>query len=605
MGRERLPLISPDTSYVSRPDEFISRTRKIADSLAVAVQGHEGQRRLSGEPYVHHCISVASILESWGIKDENLISAALLHDVIEDSTVTLQEIAARFGKETAELVNGVSKFRSETGEYDDRETLKKVLIKSYIDPRVAILKLADRLHNMLTLDAMPRGGQVAKARETLDVYAELAESLGIWVVKTQLEDLAFKYVSPESFEMIKKELDSDSRMDPRFIHHWRSNLQRLLEEKEIKGGVEVRRGGYWSLAKKRERSALQGKSLPTSFADINDVISFRVRLEDINDCYRFIGNVHERFGDSVDFERYDEFIGANKRENGYQALQTTLNLSQGALEIAAMAEQMEEFNNWGVVSLVGQDETELNEYILKLVFTPIGEVRFLPREATGIDFAYSINERLGAEADYILVDGEKKPLTFTVPNASVVEVVLAKEVRRAPDPKLLRYCLPSTKRVIKEQLIQREKDRFTGQGKRALEEVLAKRGLLDLADLGEPLPGLIYRFGCQTVDDLYFKVGRGYLDKGKVSEWFESEGITKKTLGWSSIRVEGLDKPGILDDLASWIRENGGNIVNIGLRMISRHYELRLVIEKLTFEAEEAIGAKLSGDERFESWRIV
>lgn len=571
----------------------------------MAIKAHEGQTRAGGEPYVSHVIAVSQILEGWGMEDEELIVAALLHDTVEDDLVALSEIEGLFGKRVAQLVDAVSKFRSDTGVPDDRETLKKVLVQSYLEPRVAVLKLADRLHNMRTMYPMPEKKRIAKSRETLDVYTRLAESLGMWEVKIELEDVAFQYVGPQNYQDIAAEVDGDSRLTLSFLRHWESNLTRLITEQGSHGSVDIRKNGYYSLYDKRRRLALEGKSSPTNFAQINDVVSFRVLLPELGDCYRFIGTIHQEFGEHVDFDRYDEFVGVNRRTNGYSALQTTLDLPQGAIEIAVATEEMEEFNRWGVVSLLRKGERALSDYLLKLVFTPTGEVRFLPRSATGVDFAYSISERLGAQAESLLVDGQSQPLTYVVPNASTVEVILADEPQRAPDAELRFYCLPATRNTVERQLIIKERDQYAKQGKEILEGVIETRGLLDLVDLGKPLTKLIYGFGCQSLEDLYFKVGGGYVVPSDVARWLDREGMTKEGLGWTTIRVSGVDQPGILDDVATWIHNLGGNIINIGLTMDEGRYQLRLVIDGLNDRGEDSIREILTTDRRFEQWKLV
>jgi len=257
-----------EASLPENPEAFSPRTEKIAQALELATKAHAGQTRAAGEPYVTHSIAVAQILEGWGIIDEDFISASLLHDVVEDASVTLDEIMAVFGADVAELVDGVSKFRSASGKTDDRETLKKFFTKTYIDPRVAVLKLADRLHNMRTLAPMPEHKRIAKSRETLDVYTGLAESLGMWEVKIELEDLAFQYVNPHEYQEVKDEVESDTRLNPAFLGYWTSNLERVLVEEGFIGRVVVRKNGLFSLSEKRRRAALQGKSLPGSFSEI-------------------------------------------------------------------------------------------------------------------------------------------------------------------------------------------------------------------------------------------------------------------------------------------------------------------------------------------------
>ncbi|MDD4938313.1 MAG: HD domain-containing protein, partial [Candidatus Shapirobacteria bacterium] len=186
-------------------------SERVVSAYNFAQKSHEGQFRKSGEPYFTHCVEVCNILKNeWGITDENYLVAALLHDTVEDCGLTIEQLKLQFGIEVAELVSGVTKLKSST----DRETLKKVLDKSYINPGVAVIKLADRLHNMRTLQFMKPEKQIEKSQETLDIYTRLAESLGLWNAKTELEDLCFKYLDPEKYQKTLTDLESDPRLSP-------------------------------------------------------------------------------------------------------------------------------------------------------------------------------------------------------------------------------------------------------------------------------------------------------------------------------------------------------------------------------------------------------
>jgi len=365
--------------------------------------------RKSGEPYITHPLEVFKILrDEWGIKNENCLIAALLHDIVEDTNVSFKQIQLEFGDEVASLVEGVTKLETNS----DHETLKKVLNKSNIDPRVALIKLADRLHNMRTLDSMPLEKQKRKAKETLDVYTKLAESLGMWVVKTELEDLSFKYSDRDGWEKMSLIIKDDPRLSPDFSCYLKSRIEQTLSGKKIEGEVETRNNGVWSLKKKQEKMALEGKGSPDDLNDINDVVSFRVKVKTLDDCYQVLKEIHQDFGGMVDHDRFDEFIGDNKQVNGYEAIQTTIDFpNAGSVEIAIMTEEMEQFNNWGVISLINKQK-DLQDYVLKLVFTPSRSVRFLPRNATGVDFAMSISPRVLIEANSIYVDGMENPFRW-------------------------------------------------------------------------------------------------------------------------------------------------------------------------------------------------
>ena len=265
---------------------------------------------------------------------------------------------------------------------------------------------------------------------------------------------------------------------------------------------------------------------------------------------------------------------------------------------------MEEFNSWGVVSVISQKQNNLERFILKLVFTPNGEVRFLPKTATGIDFAYAINPRLGADSTGIKIDGKISPISAVLPNAATIEVLVG-EPKRAPAKEYLNYCLPQTSRLIKEQLNLAEREELIIKGRKKIEPVLSKFGILVLEDLGECLNSLLYWYGSQSANDMYFKIGRGGLTKKTVYDWLKDHNPHNNHSKISSIRISGKDRPGILSDVASEVTTLGGNISKISQNNESEIFHLRFVIENLDKEAKTTLAAKLSKDKRFTEFKIV
>ena len=573
---------------------------RLVSAYNFAQKSHEGQLRKSGEPYFTHCIEVCNILKNeWGITDENYLVTALLHDTVEDCGLTIEQLKLQFGSEVAELVSGVTKLKSST----DKETLKKVLDKSYINPGVAVIKLADRLHNMRTLQFMKPEKQISKSQETLDIYTRLAESLGIWEAKTELEDLCFKYLDPEKYQKTLIDLESDPRLSSNFTCYLISRIEQLLSDNNIDGKIETRKSGCWILNKKREKMALRGKSGCDGFGDINDVISFRVQLNTVHDCYRVLHEIHSDFGKMVDYDRFDEFIGDNKRVNGYEALQTTIDFPQGPIEIAIMTKEMEEFNNNGIVGLINAKK-DLKDYVLKLVFTPTGTVRFLPKNATGVDFAAAINPRVLAEAESINVDGIDKPLTVVIPNASTLRVNLG-ESRRAPLDGVEDYCLPQTRKIIQEQRILENRDILVNQGQKKLESILIPRGLLVLADIGDSINPLLYKLGCQSINDLYFMVGNNSVKEELLNQELDLAGITKEKLKITSIRLVGDDKPKVLVDVIKKISGMDKNIVHIEQKNADGKFNIRILTENMGQIEEENLRQYLTNDSRFSEGLVV
>ncbi len=591
---------SESIKLIGNSEDFKLKSDRLGLAYNLAKKAHEGQLRKSGEPYFTHCVEVFNILkEEWGVSNESYLMAALLHDTVEDTEISIGQINLEFGKEVSDLVSGVTKLETST----DKETLEKVLDKTYINPGVAIIKLADRLHNMRTLKFMKPEKQIEKSKETLDVYTRLAESLGMWNVKTEIEDLCFKYLDPENWEKITNDLENDDRLSCNFSCYLKSRIEQILADNEIRGEIETRKSGCWVLKEKQEKMALKGKGNPDSFKDINDVISFRVKLNSIHDCYRVLHEIHTDFGEMVDYDRFDEFIGANKRVNGYEALQTTINFPQGPVEIALMTQEMEEFNNFGVVSLINNNK-DLKDYVLKLVFTPSGSVRFLPKNATGVDFAAAINPRVLAEAKSINVDGINKPLTVVIPNASTIRVNIG-ESRRAPEEGIEDYALPQTRKIIAEQRILEKRDKLTEKGKENLETILIPRGLLVLTDIGDSINPILYKLGCQDINELYFMMGNGSIKDELIKKELELAGIDKEHLNLTTIRIKGLDQPGILVDIVQKISEMNKNIIHIDQKNKNDEFNVRILIKEMSQDEENSLREYLAEDKRFKEGLVV
>lgn len=589
--------------------EFTSSDSQLQRAYLFAQRAHEGQYRQSGEPYFTHPLAVVKIIQSWGIEDLVTIQSGFLHDVVEDCDgITQDMISAEFGSEVSYIVDGVSQLRNAAGLGDDRETKRKILKTQYLDPRVALVKIADRLHNLQTLDAMPAYKQKAKAIETLETYTHLAESLGMWVVKTQLEDLAYPFIAPEEYKKVRSLIDSDPRLTDEYLYRYVSTLENIFSYYGIDAVIEIKLGGYFQLCKKREAEAFRGKSGLDTFSEINDLVSIRVQVSNISDCYKALGLVHEKYGSQIDFSRFDEFI-ADPRGNGYRALQTTLQTSNGALEIAIMTKEMEQFNNWGIVSLIKRGERNLENYTRKSVFVNNGNgerLMFVPKDATGIDVAYLISKDYGARAIGVIINEKQFPLSVNIPNASAIQLVLG-EPRRAPDPGVKDYALPSTRKKIDDQLISQSRDDAVKDGVNKMVGLLSSRGLMDLEDLpGDSVEKLLYSFDCLSVNQLYFQLGISELICQRLEKWFDDEGVTKEKLGLYSIYVKGADVPGVLGDLTSWIRNYGGNIRGIAhKRDKTGEYSLRIVVEKLTVEGIDVIPQLLENDPRFSTYSFI
>lgn len=575
----------------------------VSQAYHLAQESHEGQIRNSGEPYFSHCVAVSKIIsEEWGINNDNYIAAALLHDTVEDSAIEINEIKKRFGAEVTTLVEGVTKLNTDS----DHRTLAKVLGESYLNPGVAIIKLADRLHNMRTLEFMKPEKQVTKSRETLDVYAKLAESLGMWTVKTELEDLCFSYLNPDLYQQTRLQIDNDPRLHPLFIAHLNSKIEQILSENNFNAHADIRKNGYWALKHKQREYTLKGKCTPDSFKEINDLLSLRIETESLGDCYSLLGLIHQKMGNLVDYNRFDEFIGANKRLNGYEAIQTTLNFPQGPVEISIATKEMEDFNKLGVVSILNSGNHNLQDYTLKLVFTPKGNIKFLPKNATGIDFAGTINSRLLADAHHLNINGQKSELSTVLPQAGVVEVITGPKSRRAPDGPLEDFCaLPEIRNMIIEQRLLEKKDNLIESGKQIMADILSKRGLLDFSDVSDQGNSVLFNFGCQDIPDFYVLLANKSINLDELEAELDRAKITKKNLDVSTIQLTGPDSPGILIDVIKIISETGKNITNVYQTNKNNVFNLRLLVHGLTPKEQEKLNQIFKNDTRYSSATVV
>jgi GTP pyrophosphokinase len=598
-------------------EEFIESS-PLFEAYALAEKAHEGKLRAEGIPYFTHCKAVEKIISGeWGITNLDLRKAALLHDTIEDTCLKLTDIEKEFGPKVAFLVEGVSQLRSEKENgiskvEKDRETIKKILNRHTIDAVVSVLKLADRLHNMRTLNFMPKVNQIPKARETADVYAPLAESLGIWVVKTELEDLSLKYTDPKAYKKFSRLLARDPRLNPKFIDNIKSELEYELEKFGINAEVATRVNSIARLRSKADRAM---------FRDINDVISFRVILDNKDDenitlqeVYRTFGIIRQKYLCEEDPKRLDDFYG-EKRDNEYSAIQLTIQKPEGAIEIAITSKEREEFNNWGVISLMRRGVTDLRNHSLKLVITSRGPVKFTKPDASGVDLAYLISRDFGLQEEGMLIDGVRHKITEDVPNGANLDIILGK-MKNRPHPRLIKAAhLENTKRAIEKQNLQADKEKLIKKGKNTVSEIIKKRGILDLADLhnsvyfpeqAKTLNRLLYRLGCNgQLPELYYQIASGLNIKLLESELDQID-ITKEKMGFTSIMVRGTDKPGVLQLITSNIRSLGGNVrFNHGGVNGKYVFEQRMIVENLSREREKELAEIFQTDSRITKVIIV
>lgn len=529
----------------------------IKNAASFAERCHDGQKRLSGEPYFQHPLYTALTLAELQL-DASSICAALLHDVTEDCGTPLSEIESKFGEEVARLVDGTTKFSrlsrkasekraSVAGEdaKNQAENLRKMLVAMARDLRVVFIKLADRQHNMRTLDALSPEKQRLIARETLDIYAPLAHRLGIWQLKWQLEDLAFSYLQPEEYHHIASLLAARRTERENFVSEVASRFKAELDRVGIKADVVGRPKHIYSIYRKMEKYAAQGKH----FSDIHDLLAVRVLVDTVKDCYGALGVVHSLWHPLPG--EFDDYI-ANSKDNGYQSLHTTV-MYQGTtpLEIQIRTYEMHSVADYGVAAhwrykegekrdkrfegkiawlrqLIEwqKDMTGAEEFIESLktdvfkdqvfVFTPKGVIKDMPKGATPLDFAYIIHTDLGHRCIGAKVNGKLVPLNYELRNGDTVEIIASK-VERGPSRDWLNtnlgYVTTAHSRTkIKQWFNKQERTENVERGKQLLEKEMRRLGLGFSSQ--EEIAALL---GYEDMEDFYAALGCGEVSPNQIA----------------------------------------------------------------------------------------
>lgn len=477
-------------SYLA-PDE-VEKVRRAYEFGAVA---HEGQRRLSGEPYIHHPLEVARILGELYM-DHQTLMAAILHDVVEDTDASKKEISGKFGKSVAELVDGVSKLPQLTSHAESQaRNFQKMLMAMSNDIRVIIVKLADRLHNMRTLGALTPPKRRRIARETLDIYAPIAQRLGINSIRLELEDLGFAILYPMRHRVLSEQIVKDRGRRKEIIDKIRTSLRRRLRQEKIPAQVLGREKHLYGIYQK-----MLNKDLP--FHEVHDVYAFRIVVEDVETCYRAVGTVHNLYKPMPG--KFKDYVAIPK-SNGYQSLHTILFGPYGApLEVQIRTRDMDDMAEIGIAahwlykSGAGTDRSGAHRraraWLRRVVemqttagnpqeflehvkvdlfpesvyaFTPKGEIIELQKGATAVDFAYAIHTDVGNSCVGARIDRRLAPLSTHIATGQTVEVSTAPNAR--PDPLWLNFAVTAKARTnIRHYLKNLRKSEARGLGKRLL-----------------------------------------------------------------------------------------------------------------------------------------
>ena len=514
-------------------------------AFALGVDAHTGQLRATGEPYVTHPIASAQILADLGIEPV-AIEAALLHDVPEDTEYSLTDVEERFGAEVAQLVDGVtklSKFSTHSHEQQQAENIRKMLLAMAQDIRVVLIKLADRLHNMRTLYGLPSEKQQRIARQTLEIYAPLAERLGIWQMKWELEDLAFKALDPERFRELAKLLDTRRKGRESYIDRAIAELRPRLEAAGIEADLQGRPKHIYSIWKKMERKGAE-------FGEIYDVYAIRLLVEEVRDCYAALGIVHSLWRPIPG--QFDDYIAVPKN-NLYQSLHTAVIALDGKpLEIQIRTHQMHQVSEVGIAAhwrykegtksdreydaklawlrqLMDwqRDVSDATEFVegIKLdifqdqvfVFTPKGDIKDLPAGATPLDFAYRIHTDVGHRTIGSKVNNRLVPLDSRLKNGDIVEIVTTKG-EHGPSRDWMNVVRTSHAREkIRQWFKRKDRDENIVHGREALERELRRLARTSIAAVGVDRIAEVGRAANhETLDDFYAAIGYGAVSAQSV-----------------------------------------------------------------------------------------
>jgi len=500
---------------------------------------HEGQVRLSGEPYLSHPLEVAGILADMKLDPES-VAAGLLHDVIEDTPATPEEIKDLFGPEVWHIVSGVSKLSSlsfGSSRARQAESIRKMFLAMADDIRVILIKLADRLHNMRTLQFHSAGKRKEIAKETLDIYAPIAARLGIYWIKNELEESSFKYIQPEEYARIDSLLSNSKTDRDKYIEQVKSHIKKALDAASLQCEVLGRNKNVYSIYNK-----MISQNLP--FEEIYDIIAFRIILNTVPQCYEALGLIHSLWK-PID-HKFKDYIGRPKT-NMYQSLHTTVIGPVGErIEIQIRTWEMDRVASSGIAAHWGYKEgRHLDENVSRkfawiqnlienqenfldpgeflenvridlfpdevYVFSPRGEVKTLPRGATPVDFAYLIHSEVGNQCTGAKVNGRLVPLPYELKTGDIVEIITSKN--HHPSKDWLNFVKTVKARSkIRHWIKIQEKERSLTLGREMCEKAFRKERLnFNALVKSEKMMQIVEQFGFKAVDDLIANVGYGKI----------------------------------------------------------------------------------------------
>ncbi|MBI4804784.1 MAG: bifunctional (p)ppGpp synthetase/guanosine-3',5'-bis(diphosphate) 3'-pyrophosphohydrolase [Desulfovibrio sp.] len=573
--------------YMNQADQDL-----ITKAYVYSAAAHAGQVRLSGEPYLSHPLEVANLLAEMRL-DAPSIAAGLLHDTVEDTIATIDEVEEQFGEEVADIVDGVTKISLMTFESKEEaqaENIRKMVLAMAEDIRVILVKLADRLHNMRTLEFQKTLKRQLISQETMDIYAPLANRLGLHRLKVELEDLSFKHLKPDIYDQLKQGVDQHEVLDEAYISKVISIIAGIMEENGIKGRVHGRKKHLWSVHNKMKAQGL-------ALDQVHDIVAFRVIVGSLKDCYAVLGLVHSMW--KPVHGRFKDYISMPKA-NMYQSLHTTVMGPDGErIEIQIRTEEMNQLAEYGVAAhwaykergkagrMAARDAerftwlrqimdwqreaTDSKEFMHSLrydlfqeevyVFTPKGEVREMPEGATPVDFAYAIHTEVGSHCSGAKVNGKLVPLSTPLKNGDTVEIITDKH--RNPSKDWLKFVKTAKARTrIKHWVKTQEREEAISLGKELFEKEGRKLGVGVQRLIKEnALAPVLAEYNFPSMEELYVAIGYSKLtprrvlkaflpkpDPGKVESAAEAQAaqvaqaaeVAKGKAG-ESIRIKGVD----------------------------------------------------------------
>ncbi|MFN8286487.1 MAG: bifunctional (p)ppGpp synthetase/guanosine-3',5'-bis(diphosphate) 3'-pyrophosphohydrolase [Chitinophagales bacterium] len=517
--------------------------KMIREAFELSMEAHKDMRRKSGEPYILHPIAVARIVSDEMGLDATSVVCALLHDVVEDTEVTLEEIERQFNKEVARIVDGLTKI---SGIFDlnsslQAENFRKLLLTLNDDIRVILIKLADRLHNMRTLDSLKREKQLKIASETMYLYAPLAHRMGLYAMKTEMEDLSLKFTEPDTYKEIARKLNETKRERTKFIHDFIKPLKEELERRGFNFDIYGRPKSIYSIFNK-----IKNKGVP--FEEIYDLFAIRIILKsdpdkEKSDCWGVYSAITDIYHPNPD--RLRDWL-SNPKANGYEALHTTVMSSMGKwVEIQIRTERMHEIAEKGFAAhwkykegsadnvldewlhkirgVLSSDATALdvvNEFKYELfsdeifVFTPKGDLKRLRKGGTALDFAFEIHSDIGKKCIGAKVNNKLVPLSHVLKNGDQIQILTSN--KQVPNEDWLSYVVTAKARSVIKQTLKEEKKKTANDGREVLEKKM-KQLKMDISEANVLL--LMNYFKMISPTDLYYSVATKKFDVNELEKF--------------------------------------------------------------------------------------